>query len=434
MKHYSKFFASLCCIAVSLIAAATFSGRGFDASQQVAIPLAGNAYLTGGQQSEGITKRGINNWHSASNIYSVFFKLSREAEVKVSILGKVEAGTSRVRLSTEHTGQERSIQTISADTISFGTFRLSKGYNRIDIEGLSKSGDTFAQISHLMLDIPQNQKVFYVKDNKANHFYWGRRGPSVHLKYEMPSKPDIEWFYSELTVASEMDPVGSYFMANGFGEGYFGIQVNAPNERRVLFSVWSPYQTDNPEEIPESQRIKLLKKGKDVNTGTFGNEGSGGQSYWKFNWQAGQIYRFLTRIKPDENGNTTYTSYFYAPELGQWKLIASFLRPQTDSWVSRPHSFLENFVDNQGFKTRKAKYGNQWVRDKSGRWHELNKATFTGDNIASIGFRKDFKSGTARQSFFLQNGGFFDADIALGTSLKRQTTGQPPKIDFDSLP
>ena len=31
-------------------------------------------------------------------------------------------------------------------------------------------------------------------------------------------------------------------MANGFGEGYFGIQVNGPNERRVLFSVWSPFK------------------------------------------------------------------------------------------------------------------------------------------------------------------------------------------------
>src|SRR5699024_6514672 len=284
MKHYSKFFASLCCIAVPLIAAITSSGYSPDASQQFAIPLAGNAYLTNGQQSEGITGRGIKNWHSASNIYSVFFKLSKEAEVEVSILGKVEAGASRIQLSTEHSRQKRSLQTTSADTISFGTFRLNKGCNRIDIEGLSKSAGTFAQISHLLLGIPQEQKVTYVKDNKDNHFYWGRRGPSIHLKYEMPSKSDMEWLYSELTVTTGMEPVGSYFMANGFGEGYFGIQVNAPDERRVLFSVWSPYQTDNPEEIPESQRIKLLKKGKDVNTGTFGNEGSGGQSYWKYHW------------------------------------------------------------------------------------------------------------------------------------------------------
>ena len=38
---------------------------------------------------------------------------------------------------------------------------------------------------------------------------------------------DIEWFYSELTVPEGNDVIGSYFMANGFSEGYFGIQVNS---------------------------------------------------------------------------------------------------------------------------------------------------------------------------------------------------------------
>jgi hypothetical protein len=47
----------------------------------------------------------------------------------------------------------------------------------------------------------------------------------------------------EITVPVGQDPIGSYFMANGFGEGYFGFQVNSKTERRVLFSVWSPFRT-----------------------------------------------------------------------------------------------------------------------------------------------------------------------------------------------
>src|SRR5699024_1665902 len=101
-----------------------------------------------------------------------------------------------------------------------------------------------------------------VADNKANHEYWGRRGQSVHLNYKLPSDIDAEWLYSELNVPAKMDPVGSYFMANGFGEGYFGMQVNGPKERRVLFSVWSPYDTNDPSEIPESKRIELLRRGR----------------------------------------------------------------------------------------------------------------------------------------------------------------------------
>jgi len=103
-------------------------------------------------------------------------------------------------------------------------------------------------------------RVNYVLNNEGNFFYWGRRGPSVHLSYPFYSEIKAKWFYNEITVPEGEDKLGSYFMANGFGEGYFGIQVNSPTERRVLFSVWSPYNTDDPKSIPEDQRIIMLKK------------------------------------------------------------------------------------------------------------------------------------------------------------------------------
>lgn len=53
-------------------------------------------------------------------------------------------------------------------------------------------------------------------------------------------------------------------MANGFGEGYFGMQVNSETERRILFSVWSPFKTDNPKEIPDDHKITLNKVGQQV--------------------------------------------------------------------------------------------------------------------------------------------------------------------------
>src|SRR5699024_2521183 len=159
---------------------------------------------------------------------------------------RVTDGPATIQISTSNKSREKEIGSTSFEKISVGTFKLHKGYNRIDIKGISKTGKRFAQISDLLLQVPDSRSVAYVKNNKGNNCYWGRRGPSVHLKYDMPSKPNMEWLYSELTVPADMDPVGSYFMANGFGEGYFGIQVNTRDERRVLFSVWSPFQTDNP--------------------------------------------------------------------------------------------------------------------------------------------------------------------------------------------
>src|SRR5690606_4541361 len=125
---------------------------------------------------------------------------------------------------------------------------------------------------------------------------------------------DILWFYIEITVPEGEDVLGSYFMANGFAEGYFGIQVNSPSERRVLFSVWSPYETQDPNNIPDEYKIILLGKGEGVTTGEFGNEGSGGQSYKVFNWKAGTTYGFLLKGTPSVNNSTDYTAYFFDPE------------------------------------------------------------------------------------------------------------------------
>ena len=153
-------------------------------------------------------------------------------------------------------------------------------------------------------------ELSFVASNEGNMFYWGRRGPSVHLRYSVPQGKALTYAYSELTVPETLDPLGTFYMANGFGEGYFGMQVNGPSERRVLFSIWSPFRTDNPREIPADQRIVALGKGNGVHLGEFGNEGSGGQSYLIYPWKAGRTYRFLTEVIPTGNQETTYTSWF----------------------------------------------------------------------------------------------------------------------------
>jgi hypothetical protein len=43
--------------------------------------------------------------------------------------------------------------------------------------------------------------------------------------------------------------------------------VNSSTERRILFSIWSPCHTDNPKDIPQDEKIKLVKKGKNVYSG-----------------------------------------------------------------------------------------------------------------------------------------------------------------------
>jgi len=92
----------------------------------------------------------------------------------------------------------------------------------------------------------------------------------------------LTFAYNEITVPVGQDPIGAYYMANGFSEGYFGIQVNSVRERRVLF------------------------------------------------W---------TEVKPDGNGSTVYTSWFGDRAFNEWRIIASFRRPKTDKHITGFHFF-----------------------------------------------------------------------------------------------
>jgi hypothetical protein len=122
----------------------------------------------------------------------------------------------------------------------------------------------------------------------------------------MRLKNNVEWFYNEVTVPVGNDVLGSYFMADGFTGGYFGMQVNSETERHILFSVWSPFVTDNPKKIPDSLKIKLLKKGEVVHAGEFGSEGAGGQSYMNFPWGSRQNLRFFNACRSQRERQDYY--------------------------------------------------------------------------------------------------------------------------------
>ncbi len=398
------------------------------------IPLGGNTFQTEGSQSEKIGIEGIMNWKNPDTEFSVFLKADSEASIFLEL--DILSQENESILSLELNGKSHIVSLAPGNSgiIPVGDLNLVNGYNAIKFHGLEKSGSEFAKIKNIQITSHKELILDFVKDNIDNRFYWGRRGPSVHLSYALPEEKNFKWFYNEVTVPEGSDPIGSYFMANGFGEGYFGIQVNSATERRILFSVWSPFKTDNPGEIPEAEKIKLLKKGNDVYTGEFGNEGSGGQSFLKYSWEAGETYSFLNSVQPDGKGNTIYTAYFLDPEVAEWMLIASFLRPKTDKWYKRPHSFLENFVPESGNLERTAKYGNQWVCDVDGNWQELTEAKFTGDDIAKRGYRMDYEGGEKSGQFYLRNGGFFDGVIELNSMHHRKSNSNSPTVDFDKLP
>lgn len=278
----------------------------------IAVPVGGNTWCTQCNDDENIiTDAGIQNWVQKEIAFETFVRVGNPGTLKLSVKAKTD-GESLLKLSVNGKSKNVVIKGQAFKTYDAGTFVISDtGYIKIVTSAEQKTGIVFADIAGYELSGSSiNANTVFVKSNEGNFFYWGRRGPSVHLNFPFEDSIKAEWFYNEVTVADKQDIVGSYFMANGFKDGYFGMQVNSATERRILFSVWSPYSTDDPKSIPADMQIKLLKKGEGVYTGEFGNEGSGGQSFLQYNWQAGTTYKFLLHGLPDGNGSTVYTAYF----------------------------------------------------------------------------------------------------------------------------
>lgn len=398
----------------------------------IQIPAGANSWVVNNtsENANMMSDSEIKNWTDLKTVVHAYFKTDTPGKLHLGLNLNVPEGTSRIKVTVADQTKTIKINTSERQTVDVGVFDIQARYNVIEIVGVEKSGPVVANINEVLIGGPATKgNVYFIKDD----FYFGRRGPSVHLTYDLPKDKEVEWFYNEINVPKGEDVIGSYYMANGFVDGYFGIQVNSETERRVLFSVWSPFDTQDPNEIPDDHKIILLAKGDGVTTGEFGNEGSGGQSYKVYNWKADTTYKFLLKGVPSENNSTDYTAYFYTPNDGKWNLIASFRRPQGSRHLKRLYSFLENFVPATGNISRKANYNNQWIYTTDNEWIELTKAKFTADATARKESRLDYAGGVNDNQFFMENCGFFSDTTPIDTEFTRTANGVAPNIDFSKL-
>lgn len=410
-------------------------------AQSYILPAESNSFMTrnDGAQAYGsgtpdayVGGDGIYLSHDTKQGASTYFYVqsASEADLALRTRGKgVLAVACGNRHFTVKVNAENEWKQVKVGHLKFA----GAGYVRVDFQLSEQSPEGVVTIGQLQLDgLPE--QPYYIRDGFSSHF--GRRGPSVHLQYGLPKQKNAEWIYNEVTVPADGEVMSSYYCTLGFNGGYFGFQYNSPTERRILFSVWSPYSTNNPGEIPEEYRVKMLRKGETTHVGSFGNEGAGAQSFLVYPWKAGNTYSFLLHVKPFDENQTDYTAYFYAPEEGRWMLVASFRRPHTHNWVEGAYSFVENFSPEQGYLTRKAYFGNTWVyTTDASNWTPVNQAYFTNDDTGRNGIRVDYLGGVEKNKFFLKMGGFFGN----GSNAERRlavdaSTLKAPQVDFGKLP
>lgn len=224
---------------------------------------------------------------------------------------------------------------------------------------------------------------------------------SVHLGYTAEAGTA---FYVEATVRHSAK--GTYFCAIGFNSGYFGIQELANGKKLAIFSVWDPTTGNDPKTVPEEKRVKTLHQGEGVRVGRFGGEGTGGQSFFDFDWKNGDTYRFFVTCEPDGKDRVAFAGRLYLPEKKEWKHLVTFSTLTSKKTLGGYYSFVEDFRRNKISTTevRSAEYGNAWVKSaKDGEWKPVTTARFTADSnpVTNI----DAGLTKSKALFFLTTGG-----------------------------
>jgi hypothetical protein len=241
-----------------------------------------------------------------------------------------------------------------------------------------------------------------------------RAARSVHLSYQAP---EAVLYYNEVVV--EQSQKGSYFSVCGFNHGYFGIQERI-HDKVVIFSVWDPGKQDNPDAVEEEQRVQLLHKDEDVYTGRFGGEGTGGQSFLTYDWKPGETYKFCVTAAAS-GSRTEFAAYFYMNETSQWKHLVTFSTLTNGDILKGYYSFIEDFrrdVKSAG-ETRRARFGNGWVKTAQGHWISLTQAKFTADANPLM----TINAGAIQGGFFLQTGGETANQTPLWSTMERLPSG-----------
>lgn len=400
----------------------------------VEVPFAGNSYITTplyGTQIDDNSGDFSGDWNDASIVASTYFYVGASGVLNLAMVASNSGGYGKIKVTVNNSksyvvtvnGPASKIYSIDKVQID------APGYVKIDVQGIEKSSKYFAQILEYRIGgaaTTGNNNHFVTLASKASDtgFYFQRRGASSHWLYTLPAE-DVEYFYNEVTVDNAVS--NSYYEMDGFSEGYMGIQQVGDGTHKVLFSVWADSKDVN------GTRPIPVRLGKDVVINNFDNEDSGRNCFMDFDWKEGQTYKALVRVRPDGQGNTIYTGYFYTGT--EWRLLAAFKRPKLSTYYKSPYSFLENFNPLTTVTPRHVLYKNQWAYTVGGEWKEITNATFTCDGTGEQGLRWDYSGSVddVNHGFILKNFGFSNDHTPNNTTFSRKAGGTKPNIDFDAL-
>lgn len=412
---------SACCVLlrVSFFLVAVATGVAASADE-IRMP-ANTAYVDPDANGIRIRDDGAGPWEDPTQTLSWFGRIAKPGKLNVAVEVKLPANaTASLTLRIGETSVERTTEGVAEEAVrvDFGSYEIAEsGYVKFELSRLGDEAGKSLRIVALLLDGEAIEGAHFNLEPRRN-------ASSVHLMYPTPKDAQIDLFYGEVTGVEE--PVGTFYMACGFHRGYFGMQVNGPDERRIIFSVWdSGDEAVDRDKVGSENRVRLVEKGERVVANDFGNEGTGGHSHLVYDWKTGEPQCFLLAAKPTSETRTTFSGWWFHPEKKEWTLIASFDAPHEGGYLRGLHSFSENFLGQNGHLRRKALYGAQRIRTTDGEWTELTTAKFSHDPTGRTA-RLDRFMGVEEGKFFLSQGGFVEGFTQYGEAFERTATDAPP--------
>ncbi|HNQ88248.1 MAG TPA: sulfatase-like hydrolase/transferase [Verrucomicrobiota bacterium] len=404
-----------------LLAVLAFVNAALSAAE-VRVP-AFTAYIVPDPEGARVSeRRGVTRWTDPALKVCWYGQFPRTGPVTAAVDLRLPAeAESKLRLTVAGQSREVTVRGAGQETLvtaAFGAFDIpSAGYQCWSLESLNEQGKPFGDLDALRLSGPGIEEAHFNLKERRN-------AASVHLAYPVPRETRVAAFYCEVTAVE--DPTATFYMACGWHRGYFGMQVNSPTERRIIFSVWdSGDEAVDRKKVADENRVQLVGKGEGVTSGDFGNEGTGGHSHLKYAWKTGETQRFLVTAQPVDGTKTIFSGYYFHPDRKEWFLISSWKAPKEGGWLRGLHSFSENFWGSNGHLVRKALFGRQWIRTDAGEWIELTTASFSHDPTGRND-RRDRFMGVESGQFFLSHGGFVDGFTPFGERFTRSATGQGP--------
>ena len=194
----------------------------FDGEKHVTMIPCSNAYVTkrGKNGQEFVSETGLHGWNSPDSIFTLYFYSLGKTSFDLSIRADIPPdGISTFQLNMD--GNVKNV-TAAGNTWAIykvGSFQVkSHGYYKIDIRGLTKTTAYFGDISHLIFE-EYGDKSYIERLN-------GHRGAPGPVLWYQDVPGECEYLYQEIRVPANYDKTGTYYCANQFGVGYFGIQVN----------------------------------------------------------------------------------------------------------------------------------------------------------------------------------------------------------------